>query len=105
VIDHLTIDRCNILEATRLAMIRAVRDLATVPDLLLIDAVKLSGVGVPQISIIRADAKSASVAAASVVAKQVRDGIMLHYDILFPEYHFRKHKGYEIGRASCRERV
>lgn len=94
IIDHTAIDRYNVLEATKLAMMQAVRDLATVPDLLLIDAVKLNGLRIPQLSIIRADAKSAAVAAASVVAKQVRDGIMLHYDSLFPEYLFRKHKGY-----------
>ena len=94
IVEHAEIDRINILQATRLAMEKAVSDLCITPDALIIDAVTLSSVSIKQFSIIKADAKSASVAAASLIAKYSRDMIMLRYHSLYPEYNFRKHKGY-----------
>lgn len=94
VIDAETIDRINILRATRLAMEIAVKDLSSVPDLLLIDAVKLPQMKMEQVSLIKGESKSASISAASIVAKVVRDGIMRQYDSAYPEYGFARHKGY-----------
>ncbi|HEB01814.1 MAG TPA: ribonuclease HII [Nitrospirae bacterium] len=84
----------NILGATLLAMVSAINDLALAPDFLVLDAVKLKEVDIPQDSVIKGDTKSASVAAASIVAKYVRDSIMRQYHILYPEYGFDRHKGY-----------
>jgi ribonuclease HII len=94
VVDNGEIDRLNILRATKLAMLRAVEDLAVLPDLLVIDAVALPSLSVKQISLIRAESISASVAAASIVAKYVRDAIMRRFHEIYPEYNFKKHKGY-----------
>ena len=94
IVEHDEIDRINILQATRLAMEKAVADLCIKPDALIIDAVALSSVNIKQFSIIKADAKSASVAAASLIAKHTRDMIMLRYHLQYPEYNFNKHKGY-----------
>jgi len=94
IVEHNDIDRINILQATRLAMKNAIADLRIVPDAIIIDAVTLPSVSIKQFSIIKADSKSASVAAASLIAKFVRDTIMLRYHSLYPEYNFRKHKGY-----------
>lgn len=94
IVDHDEIDRINILQATRLAMKKAVDDLRSAPDALIIDAVTLPSVKVKQFSIIKGDSKSAAVAAASIIAKYVRDMVMLHYHSLYPEYNFKKHKGY-----------
>lgn len=94
VVDNLEIDRINILGATKAAMRLAVEDLAWSPDALLVDALTIPDVAFRQFSIIKADAKSASVAAASIIAKHVRDTLMLHYDNLYPDYHFKRHKGY-----------
>lgn len=88
------IDRVNVLEATRLAMGAAVKDLLKQPDMLLIDAVSLPAVGIKQVCPYKGESKSASVAAASIVAKVTRDGLMLHYHRLYPEYGFDRHKGY-----------
>lgn len=103
IVENLEIDRLNILNATKLAMRKAVDDLSIVPDLLIIDAVALPSVPVRQISVIKAESKSASVAAASIVAKFVRDAIMLRYHAIYPEYNFKKHKGY--GTAEHLEMV
>lgn len=92
--DAETIDRINILEATRSAMTRAVSDLGVTPDILLVDAVVLPACPLRQKAIIRGESVSASIAAASIVAKVVRDDIMLDYDGKFPLYNFRNHKGY-----------
>jgi ribonuclease HII len=89
-----TIDRVNILEATRLAMVAAVRDLPKEPDMLIIDAVKLPSLPIRQFSPVKGDSLSASIAASSIVAKVVRDSIMLHYHGLYPEFGFHRHKGY-----------
>lgn len=94
IVEHDEIDRINILQATRLAMEKAVADLCIIPDALIIDAVALHSVSIKQFSIIKADSKSASVAAASLIAKHTRDMIMLRYHSMYPEYNFNKHKGY-----------
>ncbi|MCD8225294.1 MAG: ribonuclease HII [Clostridiales bacterium] len=88
------IDRVNILQATYEAMRQAVRGLRLTPDLLLCDAVTIPGLAQPQVPIVKGDAKSVSIAAASIMAKVTRDHLMLEYDRLYPEYGFAKHKGY-----------
>lgn len=88
------IDEENILRATYTAMERAVADLKDVPDYLLIDAIRLPSVSVPQTPIIGGDALSASIAAASIVAKVTRDRYMIEMDRLYPQYGFAANKGY-----------
>lgn len=88
------IDRLNILRATRLAMQIAVDDLSTPPDILVIDAVFLPSIPIKQLSPIKGEGISASVAAASIIAKFVRDKIMIDYHRQYPDYNFEKHKGY-----------
>ncbi len=88
------IDRLNILEATRLAMHRAIAALSPPPDCLLIDAVALPGCTISIRSIIKGDALSISVAAASIVAKVTRDRLMAEYHRIYPQYNFLSHKGY-----------
>lgn len=88
------IDEINILQATYEAMRRAVEGLSVVPDILLNDAVTIPGLEMMQVPIIKGDAKSVSIAAASILAKVTRDHMMKEYDTLFPEYGFAKHKGY-----------
>ena len=91
---HAEIDSLNILQATYLAMRRAILDLSEVPDMLLNDAVVIPEVGIRQIGIIKGDAKSVSIAAASIIAKVTRDRIMTAYDEEYPGYGFAAHKGY-----------
>jgi len=93
-VGHEEIDRLNILRATKLAMQQAVENLSKLPDLLVIDAVSLPSVRIKQFSIIKGESISASIAAASIVAKCERDKIMMEYHRQFPQYHFDKHKGY-----------
>ena len=88
------IDRLNILRATKMAMVEAINNLGIRPDVLLIDAIKLEMIDIPQIPIIKGDAISASIAAASVVAKVIRDDIMEDYHERYPVYNFRSHRGY-----------
>jgi ribonuclease HII len=89
------IETHNILGATRLAMQKAVNGLNQEPDFLLIDAVSLTDIlKFPQEPIIKGDSKSASIAAASIVAKFVRDSLMIKLHDTYPEYGFDKHKGY-----------
>lgn len=88
------IDEINILQATYEAMAAAVRGLKAEPQVLLNDAVTIPGIAIPQVSIVKGDAKSVSIAAASILAKVTRDRMMEEYDILYPEYGFGKHKGY-----------
>ena len=90
----LEIDRIGIAPATRRAMALAVAALLLQPDYLLIDAVRLSDVNIPQKSIIKGDARCLSIAAASVVAKVDRDGAMIRLDSTYPGYGFARHKGY-----------
>ncbi|MDD4406818.1 MAG: ribonuclease HII [Bacilli bacterium] len=93
VIDNNIIDKINILEATKKAMIEAVNNLSIVPEHILIDAVKLN-LEIKSTSIIKGDAKSISIAAASIIAKVTRDKLMDKLDLKFPEYGFKHHKGY-----------
>ena len=88
------IDSINILQATYEAMRLAIEDLEVVPDLLLNDAVTIPQVPIKQIAIIKGDAKSLSIAAASVMAKVSRDRLMVQYAEMYPEYGFEGHKGY-----------
>ena len=92
--DHAVIDNINILQATCQAMRQAIKVLPVKPGLLLIDAVKLTGVEQPVWPIIRGDGLSVSIAAASILAKVTRDRLMDEYDALYPEYGFAQHKGY-----------
>jgi ribonuclease HII len=88
------IDHLNILEATRLAMCRALASLTLQADYLLIDAVTLPDLAIPSRSIIKGDTLSMSIAAASIVAKVTRDRMMVAYHRAYPEYNFLSHKGY-----------
>ena len=88
------IDEINILQATYEAMREAIGKLNPQPTLLLNDAVTIPEVEIPQIPIIKGDAKSVSIAAASILAKVTRDRLMAEYDKILPEYGFAKHKGY-----------
>ncbi|MBE5936654.1 MAG: ribonuclease HII [Lachnospiraceae bacterium] len=88
------IDEINILEATYLAMKEAIANLNVKPQMILADAVHIPEIGIPQIGIVKGDAKSVSIAAASIIAKVTRDRMMCMYDELYPEYGFAKHKGY-----------
>ena len=88
------IDEINILQATYEAMREAVSKLEVVPQLLLNDAVTIPQITIPQVPIIKGDAKSVSIAAASIVAKVTRDRMMEEYDKVFPEYGFASNKGY-----------
>lgn len=88
------IDEINILQATYEAMREAVSQLDPVPEILLNDAVTIPGIDIMQIPIVKGDAKSVSIAAASILAKVTRDRMMAEYDALYPEYGFAKHKGY-----------
>ena len=88
------IDEINILQATYEAMREAIAKLKVQPTLLLNDAVKIPGVVIPQVPIIKGDAKSISIGAASIIAKVTRDRLMKEYDKIFPEYDFAGNKGY-----------
>lgn len=88
------IDEINILQATYQAMRAAIDQLAIRPDLLLNDAVEIPDVSIHQVPIIKGDAKSATIAAASIVAKVTRDRMMKEYDTIYPGYQFAKNKGY-----------
>lgn len=88
------IDEINILQATYEAMRQAVSLLKISPDALLNDAVTIPGMDIPQIPIIKGDAKSQSIAAASIIAKVARDAMMVNYDRIYPGYGFARNKGY-----------
>ncbi|MBA2732442.1 MAG: ribonuclease HII [Acidobacteria bacterium] len=88
------IDRINILQASRLAMMEAIKQLTPPADYLLIDAVQLKETGLPQKSIIHGDSISASIAAASVIAKIYRDALLRAFHEVYPEYNFASHVGY-----------
>ncbi|MBI4634734.1 MAG: ribonuclease HII [Candidatus Rokubacteria bacterium] len=94
IVDHETIDRVNILQATRLAMTEALQRLPVAPELVITDFVHLPALACPQRNLVDGDARCATVAAASIVAKVVRDRIMLEADRQFPGYGFARHKGY-----------
>lgn len=93
IIDAKKIDEVNIYEATKLAMYQAINNLKIKPEHVLIDAMKLN-LDMPSTSIIHGDALSLSIAAASVIAKVTRDHMMMELDKKYPQYGFKKHKGY-----------
>ena len=105
IVDAVTIDRVNILEATRLAMRVALEGLGTAPELVLTDFVSLRGLACPQRNLVRGDQRSATVAAASIVAKVTRDRLMAELDGAYPQYGFSRHKGYptEEHRSALRK--
>ena len=95
IVDQNEIDRINILNATKAGLTEAVRTLKVKPELILVDALtNIDTCGVPYKSIIKGDAKSYSIAAASIIAKVTRDRIMREWDKVYPQYGFEKHKGY-----------
>lgn len=94
VVEAAVIDQINILQATRLAMQRAIEQLTIQPDYLLLDAITLPLVPIPQRPIIKGDQLSISIAAASIVAKVTRDRLMSRYHEEYPQYNFLAHKGY-----------
>lgn len=94
IISQSEIDRVNIYQATILAMLEAVAGLKVAPDYLLVDGLKLPHPHIPSLKIIKGDALSQSIAAASVIAKVTRDRLMKEYDAQWPQYGFKQHKGY-----------
>jgi ribonuclease HII len=90
------IDRVNILEATRQAMRQALARLSPTPDIAVIDAVALSGLGFPFLPLVRGDSVSYAVACASILAKVERDRMMVELDRQYPQYGFASHKGYSV---------
>ncbi len=88
------IDEINILQATYEAMREAIHNLGVQPDILLNDAVTIPGISIRQIPIVKGDAKSISIGAASIIAKVTRDRLMEEYDSILPEYGFASNKGY-----------
>ena len=98
VVSQERIDEINILQATYEAMREAVGKLDPQPEILLNDAVTIPGLSQRQIPIIKGDAKSVSIAAASIIAKVTRDHMMMEMDALYPEYGFAGHKGYGAAK-------
>ncbi|RDY28781.1 ribonuclease HII [Romboutsia weinsteinii] len=94
IVNHEEIDEFNILNATYMAMKKAVNCLDKTPDYLLIDAATIPGIDIDQKPLVKGDSKSISIAAASILAKVTRDSIMYQYDEMYPEYGFKSHKGY-----------
>jgi ribonuclease HII len=94
IVDSDVIDRVNIYQATIHAMLLAIGDLTQLPDYMLVDGMKLPGCIIPHSKEIKGDARSQTIAAASVIAKVTRDRIMLEYDERWPMYGFSRHKGY-----------
>lgn len=88
------IDEINILQATYEAMREAINALEKTPDILLVDAVHIPDINIKQVGIVKGDAKSVNIAAASILAKVTRDRIMVEYDKIYPEYGFASNKGY-----------
>ncbi|MDD4503386.1 MAG: ribonuclease HII [Clostridiaceae bacterium] len=94
IVDEKIIDEVNILNATYLAMKKALEGLSERPEYILLDAVTLKDINIPQKSIIKGDSLSLSIAAASIIAKVERDRIVSDYDKIYPNFSFSKHKGY-----------
>ena len=94
IVNNEEIDEFNILNATYMAMKKAINCLEKTPDYLLVDAATIPGIEIDQKPIIKGDSKSISIAAASILAKVTRDHIMYAYDEMYPEYGFKGHKGY-----------
>ena len=103
IISSKVIDEINILEATREAMLNAVENLKITPDLIIIDGITPIKSSIKQLTIMKGDSLSQSIAAASIIAKVTRDRLMLDYDAKYPTYLFAKHKGY--GTAEHLERI
>lgn len=93
-VDSTEIDRMGILPATRLAFMQAIRQLAPSPQQMLLDYIELPELKIPQIGLVKGDARCLSIAAASVLAKTSRDQFMRELDVQYPEYGFAFHKGY-----------
>lgn len=91
--DNKRIDEVNILNATKECMLKAVENLSVKPDYILVDAVKLD-FSIPSLAIIHGDALSYCIGAASIIAKVTRDRFMIEQDVIYPEYGFKKNKGY-----------
>ena len=100
IVDAAKIDEINILQATMLAMELALNDLPDQPDFVLIDGNRSPNIKIPNEAIKKGDAKSLSIAAASIIAKVTRDQIMQKYDAEFPQYCFAQHKGYGTAKHS-----
>ncbi|MGL4912976.1 MAG: ribonuclease HII [Romboutsia sp.] len=94
IVNNEEIDEFNILNATYMAMKKAINCLDKTPDYLLVDAATIPGITTPQKPIIKGDSKSISIAAASILAKVTRDSIMYQYEEMYPGYGFKSHKGY-----------
>lgn len=94
IISEKTIDQINILNATKLGMKQSIENLSTKPDIVLVDAVSGLDVNVKCMPIVHGDALSYSIAAASILAKVTRDHLMVELDKKYPNYNFKKHKGY-----------
>jgi len=94
IVDATIIDRINIAQASFLAMKKAILDLKEVPDYLLVDGFKIPHLNISQLPLIKGEDKSISIAAASIIAKVYRDNIMVKYDQKYPQYLFKKNKGY-----------
>lgn len=92
------IDDINILQATYEAMREAISKLSKTPDILLVDAVHIPDINIKQVGIVKGDAKSVNIAAASILAKVTRDRLMLEYDKIYPEYGFASNKGYGTAK-------
>ena len=92
------IDDINILQATYEAMREAISKLSKTPDILLVDAVHIPNISLKQVGIVKGDAKSVNIAAASILAKVTRDRLMLEYDKIYPEYGFASNKGYGTAK-------
>lgn len=92
--DHETIDRINILQATKVAMKQAIDNLPKQPDYILFDAMKIEDIHLPQEGIVKGDSKVLAIAAASIIAKVTRDRMMVEYAHKYPGYVFEKNKGY-----------
>jgi ribonuclease HII len=93
-VDNMLIDRINILQSTYLSMLRSIKKLSVMPDIVLVDGYPIPDLPLKQENIIKGDAKSISIAAASIVAKVHRDRIMEFYGMEYPEYDFQSNKGY-----------
>ncbi len=106
IVSAATIDQINILQASLLAMQRAVTDCANnLPDFLLVDGTFKVPVALPQLTLVKGESKSASIAAASIIAKVTRDRLMTEYHQQYPQYNFLQHKGYptKAHRAALAE--
>ena len=99
IIDESKIDEINILQATKEGLTESIKELEIVPDIILVDALRgINTCNIPYKSIIKGDATSYSIAAASIIAKVTRDRLMVKYDEMYPEYGFAKHKGYGTAK-------